>query len=221
MTSHFWLEGKKKIKSNGESKRVLMQKKKKGKRNTSFPTGGRRVSRPKGNFFPRQLSNSPPQKKTPNLASVTENFFLFQLQLENALILAAGCKKFLSRCKKGCVRRSCCRTQHCSNRIVRSPVTGYRVGAPSRNRIDRSSVNGGTSCRTGLNSDSRDVRSPGNSYWMMKRPPVWRTYARNRICTYRTHVDNYASSTKLIWKIGIFQFYKKITISISFQIYSC
>jgi hypothetical protein len=97
-----------------------------------------------------------------------------------------------------------CRTQHCGYRIVRSPVTGYRVGPPSGKRIGRSSVNGGTGCRTGLNSDSRDVRSPGNSYWMMKRPPVWRTYGRNRICTYRIHVDNYVSSTKLIRKIGIF-----------------
>ncbi len=48
-----------------------------------------------------------PPKKTQKLASITENFFPVQLQLENALILAAGCKKFVSKCKKGCVRRSC------------------------------------------------------------------------------------------------------------------
>lgn len=158
--------------------------------------------------------HSPP-KKTPNLASVTENFFPFQLQLENALILAAGFKKFVSKCEKRMRKavvppQKSCRTQHCSNRIVRSPVTGYRVGPPSGNRIDQSSVNGGTGCRTGLNSDSRDVRSLGNSYWMVKSPPIWRTYARNRICTYRIHVDNYASSTKLIRKIGFSSYIKKL-----------
>lgn len=104
------------------------------------------------------------------------------------------CIKMRKRMRKEVVPpQKSCRTQHCGNRIVRSPVTGYRVGPPSGNRIDQSSVNGGPGCRTGLNSDSRDVRSPGNSYWMTKRPPVWRTYARNRIFMYCTHVNNYAS----------------------------
>jgi hypothetical protein len=171
-------------------------------------TGGRRVSRPEGNFFPRKHSNSTPKKNT-KISFDHREFFSRPATTRKCSNprswMQEICIKMQKRMRKEVVPPGkSCRTQHCGNRIVRSPVTGYRVGPSSGNRICRSSVNGGTGCRTGLNSDSRDVRSPGNSYWMMKRPPVWRTYGRNRICTYRIHVDNYVSSTKLIRKIGIF-----------------
>jgi len=58
-------------------------------------------------FLPTEALKFNPQKKTQKLASITENFSPVQLKLENALVLAAGCKKFVSKCKKGCARRSC------------------------------------------------------------------------------------------------------------------
>jgi hypothetical protein len=48
-----------------------------------------------------------PPKKNTKISFNHREFSPVQLKLENALVLAAGCKKFVSKCKKGCARRSC------------------------------------------------------------------------------------------------------------------